>query len=209
MARLPFTALACAIALQFSSVALAQPPAVRGGRLGGGISSAMLLQQEPVQKELGLSAEQIAKVNSELSSTGGDQRGFRDMSDEERQKAMDERAKLIAEQDRVIAAMLDAKQSERLKQIRIQAMGPLVFMVEPFAKELGISEEQSNKVREAMRSGRQGGGDMAEQREKMNATLMENLTADQKAKLKELQGPAFDVSQLQLRWGGGGRRGGE
>ena len=49
---------------------------------------------------------------------------------------------------------------------------------------------------------------MAQQREKMNATLMETLTADQKAKLKELQGPAFDLSQLQLRWGGG-RRGGE
>jgi len=209
MARLPFLAFACAIAMQFSSVASAQPPAVRSGRLGGGISSAMLLRQEPVQKELGLSADQIAKVDSELSNAGGGQRGFRDMSEEERQKAMEERVKLMAEQEQKVAGMLDAKQIERLKQIRIQAMGPLVIMDEPIAKELGISEEQSNQLREAMRAGRQGGGDMAEQREKMNATLMETLTADQKAKLKELQGPAFDVSQLQLRWGGGGRRGGE
>ena len=48
--------------------------------------------------------------------------------------------------------------------------------------------------------------------EKMNAKVMEILTDEQKAKYKEMLGEPFDVSQIQMGFGGGagggGRRGG-
>jgi hypothetical protein len=40
----------------------------------------------------------------------------------------------------------------------------------------------------------------------MTAKAMEILSADQKAKLEALKGPAFDVSKLQMRGPGGGGR---
>jgi hypothetical protein len=45
-------------------------------------------------------------------------------------------------------------------------------------------------------------------RQKLLDKMNTILTAEQKTKLEALKGPAFDVSKLQLRGPGGGRRGG-
>ena len=207
---------AFAAVLMMSMVAYGQRPGGRGPG-GRGMASAMLLRQEAVQKELGVSAEQLTKLKDVLEAgpgQGGGGRNFQDMTDEERQKLRDEMVKRTAEQDKKIGEVLDAKQAARLKQIRLQVSGAMAFMNEDVAKELKITEEQTGKMRDAMqalRDSAQGGGGaggFAAMREKMNAKVMEILTDDQKAEYKKMLGEPFDISQLQMGGPGGGRRGG-
>ena len=190
--------------------ASAQPPGGRGRGMGGMMSHASLLRQEPVQADIGLSADLKKKIASELPERGpgGGGGNPRDMSDEQRQKWMEERRARNTEDDKKIAGLLDTKQLARLKQIRVQALGAGVLMDESIAKELSVTDDQVTKLQSAMRDMRQGGGagNPGEMRAKMTAKAMEILDADQKAKLEALKGPAFDVSKLQMRGPGGGGR---
>jgi hypothetical protein len=180
--------------------------------MGGMMSHASLLRQDVVQSDLGLSADLKAKLAAELPERGpGGGRGenLRDMTDEQRQKWMEERRSRNAEDDKKIAGILSPEQLARLKQIRIQALGAGALMDESVAKELSVTDDQIAKLQSAMRDMRQGGGgtgNPGEMRAKMTAKAMEILDADQKAKLEALKGPAFDVSKLQMRGPGGGGR---
>lgn len=208
-------AAACLAATFLSSDASAQPPGGRGrgmGMMGGGMSHAALLRQDAVQAELALTADQKSKLASALPERGpgGGGGNFRDMTDEQRQKWMEERRARTAEDDKKVAELLDAKQLARLKQIRVQALGAGVLMDETVAKELSITDDQISKLQSAMQEMRQGGGgggNPGEMRAKMTAKAMEILSTEQKAKLETLKGPAFDVSKLQMRGPGGGRPG--
>jgi len=194
----------------------AQPPGGRGRGMGMGgmMSHAALLRQEAVQAELGLSADLKTKISAELPERGpggggGGGGNPRDMTDEQRQKWMEERRARNAEDDKKVAGLLSPEQLTRLKQIRVQALGAGALMDETLAKELSITDDQVAKLQSAMRDMRQGGGgggNPGEMRAKMTAKAMEILNADQKAKLEALKGPAFDVSKLQLRGPGGGGR---
>ena len=199
-----------------ASEASAQPPGGRGRGMGMGgmMSHASLLRQEAVQADLGLAADLKKKIAAELPERapgGGGGGNPRDMTDEQRQKWMEERRARNAEDDKKIAGLLDAKQLERLKQIRVQALGAGALMDETLTKELSITDDQVAKFQSAMQEMRQGGGgggggNPGEMRAKMTAKAMEILSADQKAKLEALKGPAFDVSKLQMRGPGGGGR---
>ena len=190
--------------------ASAQPPGGRGRGMGGMMSHASLLRQEPVQADIGLSADLKKKIASELPERGpgGGGGNPRDMSDEQRQKWMEERRARNTEDDKKIAGLLSPEQLARLKQIRVQALGAGVLMDESIAKELSVTDDQVTKLQSAMRDMRQGGGagNPGEMRAKMTAKAMEILNAEQKAKLEALKGPAFDVSKLQMRGPGGGGR---
>ena len=204
---------AALLATLLTTDASAQPPGGRGRGMGMGgmMSQASLVRQEAVQAELGLSPDLKAKLAAELPERGpgGGGGNPRDMSDEQRQKWMEERRARNTEDDKKIAGLLDTKQLARLKQIRVQALGAGALMDESIAKELSVTDDQVSKLQSAMRDMRQGGGggNPGEMRAKMTAKAMEILDADQKAKLEALKGPAFDVSKLQMRGPGGGRPG--
>jgi hypothetical protein len=197
-----------------ASEASAQPPRGRGMGMGGMMSQASLLRQEAVQADLGLAADLKKKIAAELPERapggGGGGGNPRDMTNEQRQKWMEERRARNTEDDKKIAGLLDAKQLARLNQIRVQALGAGALMDETLAKELSITDDQVTKLQSAMREMRQGGGggggNPGEMRAKMTAKAMEILNADQKAKLEALKGPAFDISKLQMRGPGGGGR---
>ena len=202
---------AALLATLLTTDASAQPPGGRGRGMGGMMSHASLLRQEPVQADIGLSADLKKKIASELPERGpgGGGGNPRDMSDEQRQKWMEERRARNTEDDKKIAGLLDTKQLARLKQIRVQALGAGALMDESIAKELSVTDDQVSKLQSAMRDMRQGGGgggNPGEMRAKMTAKAMEILSADQKAKLEAIKGPAFDVSKLQMRGPGGGGR---
>ena len=204
---------AALLATHLATDASAQPPGGRGRGMGMGgmMSQASLVRQEAVQAELGLSPDLKAKLAAELPERGpgGGGGNPRDMSDEQRQKWMEERRARNTEDDKKIAGLLDTKQLARLKQIRVQALGAGALMDESIAKELSVTDDQVSKLQSAMRDMRQGGGgggNPGEMRAKMTAKAMEILDADQKAKLEALKGPAFDVSKLQMRGPGGGGR---
>ena len=203
-------AAACLAATFLAADASAQPPGGRGRwmGMGGGMSHAALLRQEAVQADLGISADLKAKITSELPERGPGGGGG-NLTDEQRQKWMEERRARIAEEDKKIAGLLSPEQLARLKQIRVQALGAGVLMDETLAKELSITDDQISKLQSAMRDMRQGGGgggNPGEMRAKMTAKAMEILSTDQKAKLEALKGPSFDVSKLQMRGPGGGGR---
>ncbi|MBU6277453.1 MAG: hypothetical protein KGQ61_12525 [Planctomycetes bacterium] len=195
-----------------AGVAAAQGPGRGMGRMGGGMSSAMLLRQEAVQQELALTTAQVGEVGKlpEAAPPGGG--NPRDMTDDQRRAWMEERMKTQAEEEKKVAAILDAKQAARLKQIRIQALGGRALMDEAVVKELGVTEDQIGKAREAMmevmQAGQGGGGNPGEMRQKLLDKMNAILTAEQKTKFEALKGPAFDVSKLQLRGPGGGPGGG-
>jgi hypothetical protein len=203
-------AAACLAATFLAADASAQPPGGRGRwmGMGGGMSHAALLRQEAVQADLGIPADLKAKITSELPERGPGGGGG-NLTDEQRQKWMEERRARIAEEDKKIAGLLSPEQLARLKQIRVQALGAGILMDETLAKELSITDDQISKLQSAMRDMRQGGGgggNPGEMRAKMTAKAMEILSTDQKAKLEALKGPSFDVSKLQMRGPGGGGR---
>jgi len=213
------SALAAVLMMTLAAYGQDRPRPAGQGRMGMGMGSAMLLRNEAVQKELSITDEQMTKLKEVIEvprGEGGNRPNFRDMSDEEREKAMEEMAKRTAEQEKKIAEILDEKQVARLKQVRRQVSGATgIVNDEELAKELSLTEEQTSKIRqtvqtlrESMREVGGGGGGFAEVREKMNAEVMKVLTDDQKAKYKELLGEPFDVSQLRRGGPGGQRRGG-
>jgi len=188
----------------------AQPPGGRGRGMGMGgmVSHAALLRQEAVQADLALTADQKTKIAAELPERGpgGGGGNPRDMTDEERQKWMEERRARQAEDDKKVAGLVDAKQLARLKQIRVQALGGAALMDEAVAKEVGITDDQVGKLQTAMQGLRgqgQGQGNPGEMRQKAYEAALGILTPEQKTKLEALRGPAFDLSKIQLRAGGG------
>ena len=201
-----------------------------GGMMGGpGGGMLMLLQNEKVQKEIELDADQkekIQKLAAETRETMRSRMGdMSNLSREERQTKMTEMRKEMQEEaaktQKKVEGILLPKQLERIKQIQLQLQGVMALANPEVAKELGLTDDQKAKIKsineEAMKARREmfaGGRPSAEDREKMtkareeNETkLMDVLTADQKEKLEKMKGEKFDVSALRGGFGGGGRRG--
>lgn len=111
-------------------------------------------------------------------------------------------------------------QLQRLKEIYIQTAGVGALQDPTIAKELGVTEEQTEKMaevrREAFGSMREllQGGDrdairekMTEMREKINKDVLAVLTADQQAKFEKMKGEKFELPEGALERGRG--RGGD
>ena len=199
----PMFAIALLATSLVTSQAWAQPEGGRGAGMGGMISRGMLLRQEAVQTELGITAEQREKFRAALGERLRDAAagtgGFRDLSPEERQQRLEQRRAQMAEEDDKIAGILTDAQKTRLEQIRMQARGAGILMDPKISEQLGITADQRKEFRSLWQEMRDGGRGDGSRREAMAAKVMEILTPDQKSKLEALRGPAFDVSSLQLR----------
>lgn len=234
MKRLALSVLALALGAVLASPAFAQPPG--GGRgFGGGfgrMNEMMLLGVESVQKELGLSQDQIAKIRErgERARQGGFQQ-FQGLSREEIQQRMEEMRK---ETEKFLSETLKPEQQKRLKEIALQVQirnaGLLAALMNPEnAEKLGITDEQREDFRRLMEDGRRfreelglggrgGGGGFQppteEQRKKLedfrksqDEKVQKILTDAQKSKLKELTGAEFK-GEIPNPFGGGRRPGG-
>lgn len=232
--------VAVAALLLGCSVASAQRPGGGqggfGGGFGGGMNSPfMLAANEAVQKELNLSDEQVGDLKTLGEQVREDMRpvfaggfGGRDQSEEERAK---QREKTAQEMKKVndkfqpkLDMILDAAQRDRLKQIQIQASGPLAYQNADVVTALKLSKEQQDKVaainkefvdkqRDLFPRGGTGGGErpnFEEMRKKglelsnaRDKQLAEVLTGDQKIAFEKLKGKTFDVALLRPSFGGG------
>lgn len=239
---------AVGMAAVMASSAFAQPGGAggRGGRgggfggggMGGRQSTVSLAGNEAVQKELGLTDDQIAKVKTlgeearaELRPSGDGFAGLRDLPESERRAKMTElmakqaeASKAVAEKYKPkLAAVLDAKQVERLDQIALQAAGSQAYSDPTVVKALNLTQDQQDKIasinKEAGEKARElfGGGGGAgegngEKIRELNQTrdkdLAAVLTADQAAAFAKLKGKEFDVAQLRRGPGGPGGQGG-
>jgi Spy/CpxP family protein refolding chaperone len=181
-----------------------------GGRGGPGNNPLMLLQAEPVQKELSLTDDQ----KSSISKLADEQR---DLSREDRQQKAEETRKQLAE-------ILKPEQRERLEQIGLQLAGGRALTRPDIAEKLGLSEEQKTKLNELFPARRGGGGgapggeaggppgggqgggagNFRAMREETNSKAMEILTSEQRSQFEKMQGKKVDIDPAQLFRGGRG-----
>ena len=207
------------------------PGGFGGGFSGGG--SAGLLATPDVQKELGVSDEQKRLIDDmqsdlreQMRSSFSGFRDFQNLSEEERKKRTDEARKKGEEVNKkteeMIEMILDAKQAERLGELRLQREGTSALSRAEVAKKLGLTEEQQTKIKEIRDAGRQGGGgpqtfrDMSdeerrqlfaqadERRKKREADTLAVLTPEQKETLEKMKGKEFKFAERGRGPGGTG-----
>lgn len=227
--------------LVFATTVQAQGPGGRGGpggfggfgRGGGGVL--MLVGNEAVQKDLGLTEADVAKVKGVTDEfreatreqfANAPRQNFQDMTPEERtaamEKAREEGKKLNDKFLPKLKAAITADQFTRLQQISWQAMGVGAYSDAEVVKALTITKEQTDKIttlnteygaktRELFQGG--GGGPdgfakMQELNKERDAKINEVLTKAQLDQFATLKGKEFDVTQLRGPGGPGGGRGG-
>jgi Spy/CpxP family protein refolding chaperone len=221
------------------SSALAQQPG--GGRFGqggggfggfgGAATSASLLGNEGVQKELELVDDQLTKIKAiqdksreglrELFQGAGG--GNNNLSDEERTARREEMQKKMQERnaalDKEFTEVLLPHQRERLAQLKVQAnlqrLGTVGTLTsKEVADQLGITEDQATKLKDANEAiNKELNEKIAKLRDETRAKLLESLTASQREKWTKIQGEKFDGNLggggFGGTFGGQGGRGGQ
>ncbi len=205
---------------------------------GGGVTGMLgLLRNEKVQGELKLSDEEkgaLEKIGDKLreamappAGQGGGFGNFRDMSEEDRNKMMQQMQERMKKANDLVREELESilppDKMSRLLGIYIQNSGMQAVLSNPLVtEELSFTDEQKEKVTktgtevmEEMRAAMGelfggGGGDrtamqakMEEMRKKMDEKYAGILTDDQKKKLEELKGAEFKLSPEDMRGGRG------
>jgi hypothetical protein len=229
MRRVSRFVLAVGLALVVAApVAAQQQKKGRGqgqrGQFGGGQGgAAALLENEGVQKELKLEADQVSKAKDVVKSIREKHKDafdrLRDASQEERRTKSRELGQMVSQE--TLAALKDVlkpDQLKRLKQIELQAAGVAAFTTPEVQKALNLTDQQREELRTINDAyGKQmreliGGGNEQGGRERM-ATLRKEtmtkvqavLTDAQKGTWKELTGEPFEVRFGQRRRPGGDR----
>ncbi len=194
----------------------------------------MLLTMPEVQKELGMTDEQNAKVEDlrgemrddfRSAMSGIDFQALRDMSEEERDKKMAEiRTKseeLSKQSDAKVAKVLDEKQMKRLKQLQIQREGAAAFTRAEVLGKLALTDEQKAKIKKIQDDARTQGrpafnpdaspeerqaaiAKMQESRAKVLKDIKATLSSDQLTAWSELTGKEFKFPQGRGFGGPGG-----
>ena len=142
-----------------------------GGAGGGAVSAASLVGIAEVQAELKVTDAQKpqleelrTQMQTELRSArqGVDFQAMRDMSQEERTKAMaDLRAKTEPVNKKFNAQLekiLDTTQMKRLKQLRTQPLGAAAFSNTEIVTALVLTDDQKTKIKEIQAAARPQGG---------------------------------------------------
>jgi len=235
MSRLSYVGLAALIAGLVFTTSLSAQGRGRGGGFGGAqMSPLMLVANESVQKEIGLTDDQKAKltalrdefqkeaekVRSDAGLTGG-AGGFQNLTEEQRTKLQDGMKKITETLTPKLKETLKPEQLERVQQIAYQAAGPNAYTNPDVVKALDITKEQQEKIATvnkdyqekmaALRTGGGGGGREAftKLRDEQNADLAKVLTKEQSEKWTTLKGKDFDTSTINPFGGGRGGRGGD
>jgi Spy/CpxP family protein refolding chaperone len=178
------------------------------------------------------------KQREEMRKQFGSMGDMQNLSREERQarfeKMQKEAEPRIAEALNKVGEILQPEQLKRLKQIQLQTEGSAALRRKEVAEALGLSADQQKKLedlnaeaskkREALFQEMRPAEGQRPDREKMQAAFekgrklreesdkeaMAVLTADQKAKLREMMGEPFELDRSQMfqcRGNRGGRGG--
>jgi Spy/CpxP family protein refolding chaperone len=183
------------------------------GPIGGG---AMMLRMPEVQTELKLTDAQKTKVSEMLEKMREErQSAFQGLQGQGPEAFQKKLAEWRASEEKQVAAILNADQQKRYRQLQFQARGISAVADKPVADELKLTEEQRGKVqaivgaqRQEMRSlldGAGGPGNFQELRPKLEALRKQTdekitalLTEDQKKQWKEMLGPSFTFPAFRL-----------
>ena len=138
-----------------------------GGRgPGGGLDKLTLVSVSQVRQELKISEEQMFFIEELLADhreksravfSGVDFTSFREKPEEERRKMMEDlqakRAKIVKENEGVLAEFLSNAQNKRIGEIALQLAGIRALTNEDVAKKLELSGEQKKKIEDALQAG--------------------------------------------------------
>ncbi len=208
-----------------ASPAFAQQPGGRGGRggrggfggfggggfggFGGGGGVTQLLQDENVRTELDLVDEQTSKLTEIAGKLREDVQGvfqgvdfgsLRDLSDQERDarnaEIGEKVAKINAEGQKEIDAVLLPHQRERLKQLQVQSQmrfgADRALASNPLAEDLGITEDQKQQLADKQREIQTALQEkIAKLQVEARDELFTVLSTEQQAKLKAMIGKPF------------------
>lgn len=165
--------------------------------------------------------EFVAAHREQSRELGGARRGFRDLSDDEREKKFAEyrekRKALAQEADKKLASLLNPAQMKRLNQIALQQRGPAALVDPQVASAVKLTDEQiasiktvfetHQKERRKLFEKRRGGSregireKMGQMRKDAGTKALAVLTDAQKKELEVLQGEPFELDRKSLRRG--------
>ena len=234
MRRLAQVGLTVAVAALLACPALAQQQQRQrqgGGRGqgGGGGGALALLRDKGVQQELKLTDDQVKAIDAAAKKQADAMQALRGGDPQEARTKMQE---ITKETTKTIDGTLKADQKKRLSQLELQQRGlsALAAPARPnappstLAKDLSITEDQTKKIQDVVAGNREkmrdifqnAQGDregaakkMAELNKETNQKIESLLTAEQKAKWKEMTGEPYKGT-LPAAGGfggfGGGRR---
>ena len=192
----------------------------RGQRGGGDGYLGQLLRNKSIQKELELVDEQIEKlkhVGKEMSEKSREMfSGMRDLSEKERREKRQEMRKKMGELSKQAREQVDSilmpNQQKRYREIMIQEQmrrGGLTRALRgKLAEELGVTDEQRKKMQEAAKViNKELQEKMKKARDEAREKLLETLTSEQRAKLKEMVGEEYkpEPRMRRQRDGNGGQ----
>lgn len=220
-------------AVSMLAIFSAEAQAQGGGRSGmlmrmmmgsGSQLKSELLAMEQVQDEIKLTDEQketvVAKAKElfgefqteqrEIMQAGGDASEVQNLLED------------IQKEEKEIVASLNDDQKKRLSQLMVQRMGNAAFQNAKFAKKLGITDEQKDKIKEAFstasetmqtameeaRETRDFGAiraAMTDMQKNLTESIMGSMDDKQKSKYKEMCGEKFEFPQRRRRGGGSQR----
>ncbi len=218
-----------------SAVLVVEAQQPRQGGFGQANTTNAVLSNKDLQEELkvtdaqkekfkGVTEKQTAAFKKNMEAykeAGGDKEKMKEL----REGGQKDAEKLNDEIKKVVEETLTSDQKKRLAQIDLQVKGMRAFSDEKIAKDLSIADGQASKIKGVMEEYAKdskelgfGGGkgdkeksaENQKKREKLTKAAMadvdEVLTAEQKAKWKEMVGAPFDTAKL--RQGGFGGFGG-
>ena len=162
----------------------------------------LLLRQQSVQKELGLSADVVKKIMEFTSAESAAAGKALELGEAERKEAF---AKLAKKNAKFLADTLTEKQGKRLNQITMQFTALTQLTRPRMAKELKLTDEQVKKFKELQTEARKAvvdllqtkdraakGKMLAKLRAETRKKILAELTDEQKAKVRELVGAPFE-----------------
>jgi Spy/CpxP family protein refolding chaperone len=193
-------------------------PAQRGqgfGRMMGMGMSGMLLERPDVQRELNLTEQQKTQIRQMQEAMRAAWQEMRNLPPQERRQKMEE-----LRQKNDPTKVLNESQKKRLREIELQAMGPIAFLQPEVADELKLTQEQRSRLQgivmqqmQQLREQFQGGGfgqgqgaqNFQQIREQMEKQMLEVLTPAQREKWQQMQGKPFQFEGGRpMLWGGMG-----
>ena len=232
--RTLFASALCIVA----AVSMAQGPGGpggmrRGGMIGGmgmGMGTGFMLMRQDVQNDLKLTADQKAKIEA-ISQKYREQMRSRmggpGMGQGDWQARIDEMRKMMEAQDTEVNQVLTPQQQKRMKEIRLQLMGPAALLEQEVQKELGLTSQQVSKIEDLQRKASEANMSlfqkmrdgsvtreqvqqaMQNNQKALEAETMKVLTPEQQGKLKAMRGAEFkrqDSPGFGFGFGGGGRQ---
>ncbi|MFO0946833.1 MAG: hypothetical protein U1D30_12950 [Planctomycetota bacterium] len=199
-------------------------PGGRGGDLFGLLSAPEVKEALKVTDEeqayLGILADDVRDKEREFFES------IRDLSEEQRREKFRARMETAearaAETQKQIQEILGEERTKRLKQIRLQVGGVMALFSPEVSKEVGITDQQRDKVREMFEGARDemrelftSSGDDPEARrkafdefrKKQETKVLGILTDEQKAKWESLKGEPINFKLDPPGFGPRGRRG--